>query len=191
MLDGLHGVLDLEKAAEDQKPKLLAASETCARLLVELEQAQNDVLEKTKGEREGLFSEREKRRREDARLEKERLEKEQAEETERTRIVAEQREREARQKRLAKLQAKNAKAAEGDAGSDSDSSSSSSSSDSDSDSSDSDSSGDKENATKGRVASPVVESKGRWTRGGGGVNGEPPPPQVKTFQFSALEREKV
>jgi hypothetical protein len=54
-----------------------------------------------------------------------------------------------------------------------------------------DSSGDKENATKGRVASPVVESKGRWTRGGGGVNGEPPPPQVKTFQFSALEREKV
>ena len=182
--------LDLEKAAEDQKRKLLAASETCARLLVDLEQAQNDVLEKTKGEREGLFSEREKRRREDARLEKERLEKEQAEETERTRIVAEQREREARQKRLAKLQAKNAKAAEGDAGSDSDSSSSSSSSDSDSDS-DSDSSGDKENATKGRVASPVVESKGRWTRGGGGVNGEPPPPQVKTFQFSALEREKV
>jgi len=55
--------------------------------------------------------------------------------------------------------------------------------------------GDKENATRkkggkdpARMASPVVESKGRWHAGA--VVQEPPAPRVKLFQFSALERHK-
>ena len=70
-----------------------------------------------------------------------------------------------------------------------------SSSSSGSSDSDSDSDGDKENATRkkggkdpARMASPVVESKGRWHAGA--VVQEPPAPRVKLFQFSALERHK-
>ena len=77
---------------------------------------------------------------------------------------------------------------ESDSESDSSDSSSGSSSDSDGD-------GDKENAAgkKGgkdpaRVASPVVESKGRLHAGA--VVQEPSRPRVKMFEFSALERHK-
>ena len=59
--------LDMEKAAEECRRRLLAASETCAKLLAELEETQSGSLERTRGEREGLFSERERRRREEQR----------------------------------------------------------------------------------------------------------------------------
>lgn len=191
--------LDMEKAAEECRRRLLAASETCAKLLADLEETQLGALERTRGEREGLFSERERRRREEARAE---AAKEKEEEEERARLANEEKEREARRARIAKLQAKNASssgAGPGDgsgSGSDSESDSSdASSSSSGSSDSDSDSDGDKENATRkkggkdpARMASPVVESKGRWHAGA--VVQEPPAPRVKLFQFSALERHK-
>ena len=191
--------LDMEKAAEECRRRLLAASETCAKLLADLEETQSGALERTRGEREGLFSERERRRREEARAE---AAKEKEEEEERARLANEEKEREARRARIAKLQAKNASSSGAGPGegsgsgsdSESDSSDASSSSSSSSDS-DSDSDGDKENATRkkggkdpARMASPVVESKGRWHAGA--VVQEPPAPRVKLFQFSALERHK-
>ena len=191
--------LDMEKAAEECRRRLLAASETCAKLLADLEETQSGALERTRGEREGLFSERERRRREEARAE---AAKEKEEEEERARLANEEKEREARRARIAKLQAKNASSsgagpADGSgSGSDSESNSSdASSSSSGSSDSDSDSDGDKENATRkkggkdpARMASPVVESKGRWHACA--VVQEPPAPRVKLFQFSALERHK-
>ena len=194
--------LDMEKAAEECRRRLLAASETCAKLLADLEETQSGALERTRREREGLFSERERRRREEARAEAARAAKEKEEEEERARLANEEKEREARRARIAKLQAKNASssgAGPGDgssSGSDSESDSSdASSSSSGSSDSDSDSDGDKENATRkkggkvpARMASPVVESKGRWHAGA--VVQEPPAPRVKLFQFSALERHK-
>mmetsp|Transcript_10671 Transcript_10671/g.44320 ORF Transcript_10671/g.44320 Transcript_10671/m.44320 type:complete len:685 (-) Transcript_10671:89-2143(-) len=192
--------LDMEKAAEECRRGLLAASETCAKLLADLEETQLGALERTRGEREGLFSERERRRREEARAEAARAAKEKEEEEERALTANEEKEREARRARIAKLQAKNASSSgdgPGDgsgSGSDSESDSSDASSSS-SGSSDSDSDGDKENATRkkggkdpARMASPVVESKGRWHAGA--VVQEPPAPRVKLFQFSALERHK-
>jgi len=194
--------LDMEKAAEECRRRLLAASETCAKLLAELEETQSGALERTRGEREGLFSERERRRREEQKAEAARAQEERVEEEKRRRDANEEKERTARRARIAKReQAKNAKVSgDGPAGSgsdsDSDDSSDASSSSSGSGSSDSDSDGDdKENATgkKGgkeaaRVASPVVESKGRWHAGA--VVQEPPGPRVKVFEFSALERHK-
>jgi len=194
--------LDMEKAAEECRRRLLAASETCAKLLADLEETQSYSLERTRGEREGLFSERERRRREEQKAEAARAQEERVEEEKRRRDANEEKERTARRARIAKReQAKNAKVSgDGSAGSgsdsDSDDSSDASSSSSGSGSSDSDSDGDdKENATgkKGgkdpaRVASPVVESKGRWHAGA--VVQEPPGPRVKVFEFSALERHK-
>ena len=194
--------LDMEKAAEECRRRLLAASETCAKLLAELEETQSGALERTRGEREGLFSERERRRREEQKAEAARAQKEKEEEEERARVAAEEKEREARRARIAKLQAKNAKK-RGDGPGDGSGSGSESESDSESDSSDSssgsssdsDGDGDKENAAgkKGgkdpaRVASPVVESKGRLHAGA--VVQEPSRPRVKMFEFSALERHK-
>ena len=195
--------LDMEKAAEECRRRLLAASETCAKLLAELEETQSGALERTRGEREGLFSERERRRREEQKAEAARAQKEKEEEEERARVADEEKEREARRARIAKLQAKNAKK-RGDGPGDGSGSGSKSESDSESDSSDSESSsssdsdgdGDKENAAgkKGgkdpaaRVASPVVESKGRLHAGA--VVQEPSRPRVKKFEFSALERHK-
>ena len=193
--------LDMEKASEECRRRLFAASETCAKLLADLEETQSRSLERTRGEREGLFSERERRRREEARAEAARAQKEREEEERRRLVANEEKERVARRARIAKHEsAKNAKNVTGDgpagSGSDSDSDDSSDSSDSSSSSGSSDDSdSDKENATgkKGgkdpaRVASPVVESKGRWHAGA--VVQEPPGPRVKVFEFSALERHK-
>ena len=192
--------LDMEKAAEECRRRLLAASETCAKLLADLEETQSGALERTRGEREGLFSERERRRREE-RGRRQRGRKRRRRRRKSGRVSRPRRRRGRRGARGSRSSRRRTRRNLGtDRGTDrvpapTPSQTRETASSSSSGSSDSDGDGDKENAAgkKGgkdpaRMASPVVESKGRWHAGA--VVQEPPAPRVKMFEFSALERHK-